>query len=294
MKRLAKFIEPYRVERGERFRLDDIDPDDSGDLKSEFKEESKILLRTGIARLADLQEKLYAQDKWALLLIFQAMDTAGKDSLIKHVLSGVNPQGFQVVSFKAPSATDLDHDFMWRSLRMLPERGRIGIFNRSYYEEVLIVRVKPEMLAAQKLPGPLVTRNIWQERFEDICSIERYLARNGVVIRKFFLHVSKQEQKKRFLERLNRAEKNWKFNIDDLATRRDWDKYMTAYESAIRATASPHAPWFVVPADKKWFTRLVVGAAIIDALESLDLRFPVVDARQKRALSRGRAMLRRE
>jgi PPK2 family polyphosphate:nucleotide phosphotransferase len=294
MSRLSKFIEPYRVERGDRFRLDDISPDDSGDLKSEVKPQSRILLNTGVARLAELQEKLYAQDKWALLLIFQAMDAAGKDSVIKHVLSGVNPQGFQVVSFKAPSAAELDHDFMWRTLCALPERGRIGVFNRSYYEEVLVVRANPAILEAQKLPDVLVTRNIWDERLDDIRAIERYLTRNGVVIRKFFLHVSKKEQKKRFLERLGRSEKNWKFNIEDLTPRRQWDTYMKVYEEAIRATASTHAPWFVVPADKKWFTRLVVAAAIIDALDSLDLRYPVVDAAQRRRLARGRVLLQRE
>jgi PPK2 family polyphosphate:nucleotide phosphotransferase len=292
-RRLSKFIEPYRVEHDDRFRLKDIDPDDSGDLTSEFKDESKALLNTGVQRLTDLQEKLYAQDRWALLLIFQAMDGAGKDSVIKHVMSGVNPQGVEVVSFKAPSAEELDHDYMWRALRVMPSRGRIGIFNRSYYEEVLVVRANPNILAGQKLPPRLVTKDIWKNRFEDIRAIERYLTRNGVVIRKFFLDVSKKEQKKRFLERLDQPEKNWKFNLEDLAARDRWKDYMKMYEEMIRATAAPHAPWFVVPADKKWFTRLVVAAAIIDALDSLNLKFPEVDAEQKRMLAKGRALLAR-
>jgi PPK2 family polyphosphate:nucleotide phosphotransferase len=291
MSRISKFIAPYRIDDGKRFRLKSIDPGDSGKLESEMKKESKDLLRTGVERLCDLQERLYAQDRWALLLIFQALDAAGKDSVIKHVLSGVNPQGCQVVSFKSPTSEELDHDFMWRALRHLPERGRIGIFNRSYYEDVLIVKTNPEILAAQKLPEQLVGKDLWDNRYQDIRAIERYLARNGVIVLKFFLYVSKDEQKKRFLERLDRPEKNWKFNIADLEARERWDDYMDVYQDAIRETASPHAPWFVVPADKKWFTRLVVAAAAIDALESLNLKYPEVDARQKQELARGRVRL---
>jgi PPK2 family polyphosphate:nucleotide phosphotransferase len=291
MSKLSKFIAPYRVERGKGFRLKSIDPSSSGHLTSERKKDARDLLQDGVQRLCELQDKLYAQDRWAMLLVFQAMDAAGKDSAIKHVLSGINPQGCQVVSFKGPSSEDLDHDFMWRSLRALPERGRIGIFNRSYYEEVLIVRACPEILAAQKVPSPLVTKRIWDERYEDIRAIERYLGRNGVLIRKFFLYVSKDEQRKRFRERLDRPEKNWKFNLDDLATRDKWKDYMEVYEDAIRATATEEAPWFVVPADRKWFTRLVVAAAVIDGLESLDLKYPEVDARQQKELEKGRALL---
>ena len=291
MSKLAKFIAPYRVDRGKGFRLKSIDPSSSGRLTSATKKDAKDLLTQGIERLCELQDRLYAQDRWAMLLVFQAMDAAGKDSSIKHVMSGINPQGCQVVSFKAPTSEDLDHDYMWRSLRALPERGRIGIFNRSYYEEVLVVRTCPEILAAQKLPPAVVTKRIWDQRFEDIRAIERYLGRNGVLIRKFFLYVSKGEQRKRFLERLNTPEKHWKFNVEDLETRGKWKDYMDAYEEAIRATATEDAPWFVVPADKKWFTRLVVAAAVIDGLESLNLKYPEVDARQEKALEKGRALL---
>lgn len=291
MSRLSKFIAPYRVDEGKRFKMKSIDPSDSGNLGSEMKKESKDLLRTGVERMCELQDRLYAQDRWALLLIFQALDAAGKDSAIKHVLSGVNPQGCQVVSFKSPSSEELDHDFMWRALRHLPERGRIGIFNRSYYEDVLIVKTNPEILAAQKLPEQLVGKDIWDNRYQDIRSIERYLTRNGIIVRKFFLHVSKDEQKKRFMERLDRPEKNWKFNIGDLEARERWNDYMDVYEDAIRETATKDAPWFVVPADKKWFTRMVVAAAVIDALESVNLKYPEVDARQKQELAKGRAML---
>ncbi len=291
MSKLSKFIAPYRVERGKGFRLKSIDPSSSGRLTSEKKKDARDLLQQGVEQLCELQDRLYAQDRWAMLLVFQAMDAAGKDSAIKHVMSGINPQGCQVVSFKGPSSEELDHDFMWRSLRALPERGRIGIFNRSYYEEVLVVRTSPGILAAQKLPPELVTKRIWDQRFEDIRDIERYLGRNGVLIRKFFLHVSKGEQRKRFRERLDRPEKNWKFNIGDLETRDKWDDYMDVYEKAIRATATEDAPWFVVPADKKWFTRLVVAAAVIDGLESLGLKYPEVDARQQKDLEKGRALL---
>ena len=291
MSRLSKFVKPYRVDGSKGFRLKDIDPADSGGLGSDFKDEAREYLAEGVRRLAELQDKLYAQDRWAVLLIFQAMDAAGKDSAIKHVFSGINPQGCQVFSFKAPTSLELDHDYMWRCLQHLPERGRIGIFNRSYYEEVVIVRLKPEILGAQKLPPSLVSKQIWSERFEDIRNIERYLARNGVVILKFFLYVSKKEQKKRFLERLDRQEKNWKFNIDDLEARRAWGPSMKAYEDAIRETATELAPWFVVPADKKWFTRLVVSAAVIDALESLDLEYPTLDRNQRRVLVQAREAL---
>jgi PPK2 family polyphosphate:nucleotide phosphotransferase len=231
---------------------------------------------------------LYAQDRWALLLIFQAMDAAGKDGTIKHVMSGVNPQGVQVFSFKAPSAEELDHDYLWRSTRCLPERGRIGIFNRSYYEEVLVARVHPEVLARQTLPPELLTKRIWEERYEDIRNFERYLTRNGVVVRKFFLHVSRAEQKRRFLARLDEPEKNWKFSPNDVKERGFWKQYQQAYEDAIRATASKHAPWYVVPADHKWFTRLTVAAAIVATLAELDLHYPVLDAAKRRALQAAR------
>jgi PPK2 family polyphosphate:nucleotide phosphotransferase len=294
MSKLSRFVKPYRIERARGFRLKDIDPADSAGISPDRKEEAAALLAEGVKRMAALQDKLYAQDRWSLLLIFQALDAAGKDSVIKHVLSGINPQGCQIFSFKAPSSQERDHDFMWRNMRTLPERGRIGIFNRSYYEEVLVVRVNPQFLAAQQLPERLVTKRIWDERFEDIRHIERYLSRNGVVIRKFFLHVSKKEQKKRFLERLDRPDKNWKFNVEDLQARSQWGKYMKAYEEAIAHTATKEAPWFVVPADRKWFTRLVVSAAIIDALESLDLHYPRVDAKQRQALAKGREILMRD
>jgi PPK2 family polyphosphate:nucleotide phosphotransferase len=291
MSKIAKFIAPYRVDRGKGFRLKSIDPDSSGRLTSESKDEAQTLLREGVERLCELQDRLYAQDRWALLLVFQAMDGAGKDSAIKHVMTGVNPAGCQVVSFKAPTAEELDHDYLWRALRVLPERGRIGIFNRSYYEDVLIAKVIPQIVTGSKIPPRLVTKRLWDERYQDIRAIERYLSRNGTVIRKFFLHVSKDEQRKRFLERLDTPDKNWKFNLDDLDTRDHWGDYMQAYEDAIRATATPEAPWFVVPADRKWFTRLVVAGAVIEALESLGLEYPAVDAQQKKDIAAGRARL---
>ena len=286
-----EFSSRYRVTSGKDFRLKDIDPADTGDLRSEDKSRAKQLLEIGIHTLSGLQERLYAQDRWALLLIFQAMDAAGKDGAIKHVMSGVNPQGCQVFSFKAPSSEDLDHDYLWRCLKRLPERGRIGIFNRSYYEEVLVVRVHEDLLTKQKLPAPLVTKSIWEERYEDIRNLERYLVRNGVVIRKFFLHVSKKEQKKRFLERLENPDKNWKFSMADARERGYWNDYRKAYQEMIRATATEHAPWYVVPADKKWFTRIVVAAAVIEALGSLDLEFPRVGAAKKRELEEARKAL---
>ena len=284
-----KFSKPYRVEHGKKFRLKDHDPADTAKLHSQ--EHAEELLAKGIARMAELQDKLYADNRWGLLLIFQAMDAAGKDGAIKHVMSGVNPQGCQVYSFKAPSPEELDHDFLWRNMKCLPERGRIGIFNRSYYEEVLVVRVHPEILANEKIPEPLVTKNIWEERFQDICSVERYLARNGYVIRKFFLNVSKKEQKKRFLDRLQQPEKNWKFSSADLHEREHWDDYMEAYEEMIANTSMPHAPWFVIPADNKWFTRLAVAAAVVDALDDLDLSYPKVDPQKEKELEAARKLL---
>jgi PPK2 family polyphosphate:nucleotide phosphotransferase len=288
---IAEFIAPYRVTSGKKFRLKDHDPANTAGFGSEFKAEAKELMQRGTNLLTELQDKLYANDRWGVLLIFQAMDAAGKDGAIKHVMSGVNPQGCQVYSFKSPSSEELDHDFLWRTSRCLPERGRIGIFNRSYYEEVLAVRVHPEFLAKQKLPERLVTGTIWEERHEDIAAFERYLARNGVCVRKFFLHVSKKEQKKRFLARLDDPEKNWKFSAADIRERGFWDAYQDAYEDMIRHTAAEHAPWFVVPADKKWFTRLVVMAAVVDALQGLDLAYPEVTADQKQALQTARKEL---
>ena len=293
-KRIEKLVEPYRITRGKGFRLKDMDPRDTHGIASEQKSEAKELLARGTEWLADAQDRLYAQDRWSVLLVFQAMDAAGKDSTIKHVMSGVNPQGCQVYSFKQPSSEDIDHDFLWRTSRCLPERGRIGIFNRSYYEEVLVVRVHPEILAAQKLPAALVTKDIWEERLADIASLEHYLARNGTLILKFFLHVSRAEQKRRFLERLDRPEKNWKFSAADVAEREHWNSYMDAYEDAIRATAARHAPWFVVPADNKWFTRLVVAAAVVDAMEALDLHYPKISAAERKELAKARKQLESE
>jgi PPK2 family polyphosphate:nucleotide phosphotransferase len=288
-KQASKFAEPFRVEQGKSFRLKDFDP--ASTLKLHSKETAEELLQQSIAVISDLQEKLYAQDQWAVLLIFQAMDAAGKDSVIKHVMSGVNPQGCHVCSFKQPSSEDLNHDFLWRTSRRLPERGHIGIFNRSYYEEVLVVRVHTEFLAKQHLPPELVTKNIWKERFEDIRNLEAYLTRNGVVIRKFFLNVSKEEQKRRFLKRLEEPEKNWKFSEADLRERQHWDDYMEAYEDMIRHTATPDCPWYVVPADHKWFTHLVVGSTIIETLRSLKLALPTVDPARRKELETVRATL---
>jgi len=276
IKKARNFAEPFRVTNGDKFRLEDVDPGDTLGLKSEDKPKAKEALAMGVEVLAELQDKLYAQDKWAVLLIFQAMDAAGKDGAIKHVMSGVNPQGCQVYSFKSPSAEDLDHDYLWRCTKCLPNRGHIGIFNRSYYEETLVVRVHPEYLAKQKLPPELVGKSIWQDRFRDIRSFERYLANNGVAICKFFLHVSKKEQKRRFLERLETPEKNWKFSSADLNERGFWAEYQDAYEDMIQNTATKEAPWYVVPADNKWFTRVVVAAAVIDTLGSLNLAYPEV------------------
>jgi len=294
LKRLAGWLEPYRVTDGSKFRLARIDPADTAGLKSESKQQAARRLADGVRWLAVEQEKLYAQDRRSLLLVFQAMDAAGKDSTIKHVMSGVNPQGCQVVAFKQPSAEELDHDWMWRCWKHLPERGRIGIFNRSYYEEVLVVRVHEQLLAAQKLPPGLVTKKIWKQRFADIRNVERYLARNGTLILKFFLNLSKDEQKKRFLERLDDPDKNWKFSVADARERTHWDEYMAAYEDMIRNTASDHAPWFVVPADSKWFTRAVVAAAIIEGLASLGLAYPRVGDAKRAELIEARAALMEE
>ena len=283
----------FRVTDGRRFRLKDYDPADSGPFDSDDRPRAEESLRTGVEALRELQERLYAQDRWALLLIFQAIDAAGKDGAIKHVMSGVNPQGCQVYSFKKPSDEDLDHDYLWRCLKALPERGRIGIFNRSYYEELIVVRVHPEFLERQKLPTELVGKKIWKERASDICNVERYLSNNGVVIRKFFLNVSKKEQKKRFLERLDNPEKNWKFSAADMAERGYWNAYQEAYEEAIGRTATEYAPWYIIPADRKWFTRIVVAAAVVDALASLDLRYPVVTPAMKRELTQARRQLLR-
>lgn len=286
--RLSK---PYRIRNGKDFKLKDFDPGDTGELKSEDKPRAKEALQTGVETLAELQDKLYGQDRWSVLLIFQAMDAAGKDGTIKHVMSGINPQGCQVSSFKAPSSEDLDHDYLWRCTKQLPERGRIGIFNRSYYEETLVVRVHPEFLAGQKLPEECVTKNIWDERFQDIRSFERYMHRNGTIVRKFFLHVSKEEQQKRFLARLDEPNKNWKFSVNDAKERGYWDDYMKAYEDMIRNTATADSPWYVVPADNKWFTRVVVAAAVIDALASLNLHYPKVNDAKRAELAEARKAL---
>jgi len=291
--RIEKYVDPFRVTKGKGFRLKDFDPGDTCGLGLD-KGEAADLLQRGAQWLAEEQDMLYAQDRWSLLLIFQAMDAAGKDGTIKHVMSGINPQGCQVFSFKQPSREDLDHDFLWRYAKSLPERGRIGIFNRSYYEEVLIVRVHERILKLQRLPPPLVSKRIWDERLLDIAHFEDYLTRQGTVILKFFLHVSRREQKKRFMERLDRPEKHWKFSASDVHERKYWDDYMHSFEEAIRATASKHAPWYVVPADNKWFTRLLVAAAIVDAVERLDLAYPTIDAEKKKELQAARAALSRE
>jgi PPK2 family polyphosphate:nucleotide phosphotransferase len=284
--------ERYRIDDPQAFRLKQVDPAETGDFHD--KDQAQAALEAGIARLTELQDKLYAQDRWSLLLVFQAMDAAGKDGTIKHVMSGVNPQGCQVHSFKAPSPEELDHDFLWRSMKALPERGRIGIFNRSHYEEVLVVRVHRDILAAQKLPPSLVTSDIWQQRFADINAFEHYLTRNGVVIRKFFLHVSREEQRRRFLARLEEPGKNWKFSLADAQEREHWNDYMAAYEDMIRHTSTPHAPWYVVPADRKWFTRVVVSQAIVQTLESLDLAYPTVNASKRKELEEVRRTLETE
>jgi PPK2 family polyphosphate:nucleotide phosphotransferase len=288
-----RFSQPFCITKGEDFRLKDYDPKDRHGLKLGKKEASEIL-RQGNEWLAQEQDVLYAQDRWSLLLVFQAMDAAGKDSTIKHVMSGVNPQGCQVFSFKQPSTEELNHDFMWRYSKSLPERGRLGIFNRSYYEEVLVVRVHEEILNGQKIPPPLVGKRIWDERLADIAHFEDYLTRQGVIILKFFLNMSRDKQKQRFMKRLDTPEKNWKFSASDVHERKFWDDYMHVYEEAIRATASKHAPWYVVPADKRWFTRLVVVAAIVQAVEQLDLSYPKVSAEKKKDLAAARTELASE
>ena len=284
-----KLAKSYRVEDGKDFRLKDYDPADTDGWHS--KQRAEEALQHGVARLAELQDKLYAQDRWAVLLIFQGMDAAGKDGAIKHVMSGVNPEGCQVYSFKAPTEAELRHDFLWRTTLDLPQRGHIGIFNRSYYEEVLIVRVHPEVLKGERVPSSLLTKNLWSQRFEDIRSFERHLARDGTVIRKFFLNISKKEQKRRFLARLDQPEKNWKFSAADIHERECWDDYMNAYEQMIINTASKYAPWYAVPADNKWFTRLVVSSVIVDALEELDLSYPKVDGVKRKELAAARKLL---
>ena len=285
VKKARKFSQPYVVDSGKKFRLKDVDPADTAGFGSEAKPAAREALQIGVETLAKLQDILYAQDRWSVLLIFQAMDAAGKDGAIKHVMSGVNPQGCQVASFKAPSAEELDHDFLWRSNRQLPARGRIGIFNRSYYEDVLVVKVHQELLEGSKLPRRLIKKNIWENRYRDIRSYERFLANNGVVVRKFFLHVSREEQKRRFLERIENPDKNWKFSAGDVTERASWKDYMRAYEEMIQETATEASPWYVVPADNKWFTRLVVAAAVVDTLDSLGLGYPKVGPEKIRELA---------
>jgi PPK2 family polyphosphate:nucleotide phosphotransferase len=290
---IQKYVHPFRITKGKGFRLKDFDPADTRGLKLD-KGDAAELLAKGTSWLSEEQEVLYAQDRWSLLLVFQAMDAAGKDGTIKHVMSGINPQGCQVFSFKQPSSEDLDHDFLWRHVKCLPERGRIGIFNRSYYEEVLVVRVHPEILAKQKLPQDRVGKRIWDERLADIANFEDYLTRQGTIILKFFLHLSREEQKKRFMERLDTPEKSWKFSAADVKEREYWDDYMRAFEEAIQATAGQLAPWYVVPADHKWFTRLIVAAAIVEAVEHLGLSYPQIDAIKKKELVTAREALARE
>jgi len=285
----AKLEKSYRVDDGKHFRLKEFDSADTGHWDS--VEEAKEQLQKDIKRMEELQDKLYAQDRWSVLLIFQAMDAAGKDGTIKHVMSGVNPEGCQVHSFKAPSQAELQHDFLWRTTQALPERGHIGIFNRSYYEEVLVVRVHPPVLESQLVPPSLITKDIWKERFEDINCFERHMGRNGTVVRKFFLHLSKKEQKRRFLSRLDEPEKHWKFSAGDIQERESWDDYQEAYEDMIRHTASKQAPWYVVPADNKWFTHLVVAAAIVQTLEELDLCYPKVDGEKLKEIAAARRIL---
>src|SRR5215212_2877882 len=283
VKSAHRLSKPYRVTNGKKFRLKNFDPDDTGDLKTQDKPQAKEALETGVDAVAQLQDVLYAEDRWSVLLVFQAMDAAGKDGTIKHVLSGVNPQGCQVFSFKAPSPDEIDHAYLWRCVKSLPERGRIGIFNRSYYEETLVVRVHPELLQTQKLPAELMTKEIWKERLQDIRRFERFLTRNGTIVRKFFLHVSKEEQQNRFLERIDNPGKNWKFSPNDVKERDYWDKYMDAYEDMIRETATEHSPWYVVPANHKWFTRAVVAAAVVDALgRSLKLKYPQLSVEKQK------------
>jgi len=291
LKQTGKYSEPFRITNGAKFRLKDVDPDDTLDFAADGKAEAEEVLAAGVELLSKLQDKLYAQDRWAVLIIFQAMDAAGKDSAIKHVMSGVNPQGCEVSSFKAPSAEELDHDFLWRCAKRLPERGRIGIFNRSYYEETLVVRVHENFLAAQKLPAEVKTKDLWQQRFEAIRNFEQYLTNNGIVILKFFLHVSKKEQQQRFLARIEDPAKNWKFSINDVHEREHWDEYMHAYEETIKHTATKHAPWYVVPADHKWFTRVVVASAIVETMNALELEYPSLSKEELKELDAAKQAL---
>jgi PPK2 family polyphosphate:nucleotide phosphotransferase len=288
--KLSKLTRHYRVDKPAKFRLRDYDPADTGGFDVD-KDEAKAMLAATVARLSDLQEKLYAQDLWSVLVVFQAMDAAGKDGVIKHVMSGINPQGCQVHAFKQPSAEELEHDFLWRAAKALPERGRIGVFNRSHYEEVLVVRVHPELLERQHLPVSLNGKKIWEQRYESIRDFEQHLARNGTLVLKFFLNVSKEEQRKRFLARLDEPAKRWKFSMGDVAERKLWDTYMDAYQNMIRATSRETAPWYVVPADHKWFTRLTVAAAIVDAMEQLDLSFPKIEGPTAAELAKVREAL---
>ncbi len=292
--KIEKMLKRYRVEHGRHFRLKDYDPEDTHGLDSESKTEAVELLANGVQELSRLQNILAAQDRWGLLIILQAMDAAGKDGTIKHVMSGVNPQGVQVTSFKTPTQEELEHGYLWRTSQHAPPRGTIGIFNRSYYEEVLVVRVHPEVLTNEKLPKALVTKQIWNERYEDINNFERYVTRNGIAVVKFFLHLSKKEQKRRFLERLDTPEKNWKFSAADARERGFWDDYQQAYEDAIGSTASKHAPWYVVPADHKWFSRLVVAQVIVDTLKKMNLEYPKLSAAQKKELAKARLEIERE
>jgi PPK2 family polyphosphate:nucleotide phosphotransferase len=292
IKEAERIVSPYCITDGKKFRLKDFDPADTDGIKS--KKAAESMLEQSSLMLAEMQERLYAQDVWALLLIFQGMDAAGKDGAIKHVMSGINPQGCDVHAFKAPTSEELNHDFMWRAHNVMPGRGKIGIFNRSYYEEVLVVRVHPQLLEAEKLPEALITKHIWVDRYEDINAFEKFLTRNGVVIRKFFLHVSKEEQKKRFLERLEDSKKNWKFSMDDIKEREFWDDYQEAYEEMVQSTATKRAPWYVIPADNKWYGRLVIASAIIEALNGLDLKFPDVDKEKKKELEAIRDALLQE
>ena len=290
-KQLKQYVDPFRVDGSGEFHLKSHKPGEKGDLD---KDSANRIIDANRGRLRDLQEKLYAHDRWSVLLIFQGMDAAGKDSAVEHVMSGINPQGCQVFSFKQPTSKELDHDFMWRSSIALPERGRIGIFNRSYYEELLVVRVHPQVLAQEKIPPELVTKNIWKERFEDVSAFEKYLARNGTLILKFFLNVSKEEQRKRFLDRLEDPAKNWKFSLGDVAERKMWDKYQAAYQDLIRHTSAKHAPWIVVPADHKWFARVVISSAIVSAMEKLDLKFPTVGKADMDELKKAQTALEKE
>jgi PPK2 family polyphosphate:nucleotide phosphotransferase len=294
IKKARSLSRPYAVTKPDKFRLKDVDPSDTGDLDNEDKTKAKEALADGVKVLAECQDILYAHDHWSVLLIFQAMDAAGKDGAIKHVMSGINPQGCQVASFKVPSTEELDHDFLWRCQKHLPERGRIGIFNRSYYEDVLVVKVHPELLEKQKLAPALRGKHVWDTRYKDIRNFEQYLANNGTIVRKFFLHVSRDEQKKRFLERIEDPAKNWKFSAGDIAERQHWDDYMDAYQTMIRKTSTENCPWYVIPADNKWYTRIVVAAAVIDALSSLGLHYPKVTAAQREALAQSRTALQNE